>query len=235
MLRTLKAFALVAAVGVLVAGSVQAQTGKGSIQFNSVGSTSACYGTTAPNNAGCWYTSPYKARLMLTSGPTPLLPPPIFATSGWGPVVDIYCVDFSHHVTSYAANFSSLADPTSVATYTRAGNVAQYLKAAWLAAQLKVNPGANGAINGAIWNVMGWPLNYVGSNGTAIATWVGYANANYTSVSASDWVVISDANRTSGNGQEYIVNVTPEPATLLLLGSGLLAALIAAGVGRRLA
>jgi hypothetical protein len=36
----------------------------------------------------------------------------------------------------------------------------------------------------------------------------------------------------TGQGQEQIVNVTPEPATLLLLGTGLLT-LMAAGVLRR--
>ena len=36
-----------------------------------------------------------------------------------------------------------------------------------------------------------------------------------------------------GSGQEYITHVTPEPATLLLLGTGLVVLLMAAGAFRK--
>ena len=85
-------------------------------------------------------------------------------------------------------------------------------------------------------------------------TWVTAANTAYNantwhSVVASDWSVVTDVcvknkgDNTKGElydpsncSQEFLVhnqNVVPEPATLLLLGTGLLATLAMAGVLRR--
>jgi hypothetical protein len=58
-------------------------------------------------------------------------------------------------------------------------------------------------------------------------------------VNAASWVVVSEyatdatGKRVLGSHQEYITQVTPEPATLLLLGTGLVVMLLAAGAMRR--
>jgi hypothetical protein len=51
------------------------------------------------------------------------------------------------------------------------------------------------------------------------------AAANYNSVDPSQFLIISDVNQNWGRGQEFIISraaATPEPATLVLMGSGLL-------------
>jgi hypothetical protein len=208
-----------------------------------VGGTTGTYGYANNGDAGSWSTSPYKANFKLLGASIPaLVPAPVFQMNLNGPVVDVFCVDFVHHVTSYDANFSNVADVASINTYTRQKNQTKYMQAAWLAQQLKIpaNAAANAAINGAIWNIMGWNLTWVNNNNTAIGIWKGLALAGGLTVNASEWVVVTDVNATGvdhdgriAGGQEYIVNVTPEPATLLLLGTGLLATLMAAGALRR--
>jgi hypothetical protein len=75
-----------------------------------------------------------------------------------------------------------------------------------------------------------------------INSWVFRSQAGAGLVNAKEWVVVTDfdaaghsarmGNRNEGS-QEYLTHVTPEPATLLLLGTGLLATLMAAGALRR--
>ena len=72
-------------------------------------------------------------------------------------------------------------------------------------------------------------------NSVGIAYWANQAALNYGSVNASDWVVVTptDFATNQNSSQEFITQVTPEPATLLLLGTGLVVMMLATGAIRR--
>jgi hypothetical protein len=114
----------------------------------------------------------------------------------------------------------------------------RYQKAAWLTTQFALFANATasarrlawGAIHSAIWYITqadspqpGTPSTYTGVNSRQY--WIDRANlaANYGTVSLSDYMVISPT--TIGYRQEFLTRiptVAPEPATIVLLGTGLL-------------
>ncbi len=72
---------------------------------------------------------------------------------------------------------------------------------------------------------------------TGIDAWIAAAQANYQTVNPLNWVVVTDINaagKLTGGSQEYLTQVTPEPATMLLLGTGLMIMMLGAGAVRRL-
>ncbi len=134
----------------------------------------------------------------------------------------LYCVDFSHHVTNgetWSANVTSLATGTNLDN-TRAGDMTLYRQAAWLTMQFASNPGDYGNIQATIWNLF-QPVS-AGVHASS-GDWLTQAQLNYGSLDYSQFAVVTDVRRSALDGaQEFIiVSATPEPASLVLLATGL--------------
>ncbi len=256
----LKSLALAAAGCALTTVALQAQTGTGTMLQVGTNPTVGCYSWAADGSgAECGYSSPYFGQFRnltnLSGVPTWQLPVGGYgASSAFGPTTDIFCVDFFHNISTgqtvdvYLTNLG--ADPGYVGSYTRNASLTSYLEAAWLSQQLPLvglNTAAATAVSGAIWQVMageklylqiagGWYNDYVnGSDHSAsIDYWAQLAMQNWGSVSPDEWVVVTPTNFANGGAQEFITQVTPEPATMVLMGSGLVLMMLGAGVVRRI-
>jgi hypothetical protein len=150
------------------------------------------------------------------------------------PTISLFCVDVLNSIRwgqPWEANASSLGGSLAL---TRHGDekLLQYQKAAWLTTQYSLNATTQWAgIQAAIWNLLnpGAP-----HGGGAETFWLNEANtfASSSTYGAYDWsgfwVITPDGaagRRIGGGPQEFITTqdpfVTPEPATIVLLASGL--------------
>ncbi len=169
-----------------------------------------------------------------------------------GVATTIYCDDYADHVNSsnnWTATITSLSSSLNN-TSTRFGSESEvlpnssngnttfnglqlYEMAAYLTTQLTPNNSANGNIQDTIWGIFNpgnTPLPYL--NNQLDFSWLYLAEANYStwaSANAQNWYILTPSSNTPS--QEFLysqASPTPEPASLLLSGFGLLAVLFGA-------
>lgn len=153
---------------------------------------------------------------------------PYFGQVNNGPTITTMCNDFATEVgipSTWDANVTSLA--SGDLANTKYGDLRGYEEAFWLFDQAKLNPSSVGAIQLAVWSI------FAGSNptlqalitdtgyGSQVTGWLDSANAD-APVNLSAYVNDNIISPTPlGSGQEQLWE-TPEPSSLLLMGSGIL-------------
>ena len=147
-----------------------------------------------------------------------------------GVAVTLNCVDFFNEVQNgetWVANISSLATGAGVGTFTRSNDISAYRRAAWLTTQYAANPGEIANIQATIWNLI--PGNGTPPSPSTGSPWADLSLA-YANTPAAGFYVVTDVNKDqAGSAQEFIIFdsnsqivSTPEPAALVLLGTGLI-------------
>jgi hypothetical protein len=153
--------------------------------------------------------------------------------------VGLNCVDFFHEVTfgqQWDANISSIGSG-SISLSRHAGALSIYQDAAWLISNY--TPANAQATQSTLWNLFSNP----GANWPSDPTLLAAAEAPHPGFDYSNWYIVTDVNAGGPNDassvQEFLVydptlhtTSTPEPATMMLFGTGLVG-LVGFGIRRR--
>jgi hypothetical protein len=149
---------------------------------------------------------------------------PYYGTVGGTQGVPIVCDDYWHEVyigetwTATVNTFSSL-DQARFQGANAAATLLMYEEAAFLIEQLGSHPGSSNDISFAIWSIFSSGVPPTANS----AWWLNYAEGqNYYAGEFANFEILTPTDSSAGSAQEYLVN-TPEPASMLLLGSGLFA------------
>jgi hypothetical protein len=156
------------------------------------------------------------------------------------PWFDVYCLDFQHSVWSgveWRASFTPLSVSDAVLdANTRFGsaNRGNYMMAAWLSTRFYTTMADRSSewpgLHAAIWALFPQNLGEPTYSSTVITDWHNQASAGVAGTNPDYWFVVSDVR---GERQEFLTYVTPEPETVFLLGTGLVAVLGMSIVMRR--
>lgn len=204
---------VLAAAMLVAAGSVSAQT---QVKLTGAGTTVA-FGV---------HVGPYKGQL--GSGPG-------------AATVDIFCVDYLNHSSigqTWMVKKTNLGFGNTDLADTRFGgmsnSLSRYQQAAWLTTQFASTPPTQwGDIHATIWHLMTPSSPSYAPSSTWLAAAQNFYLTNTNSKFYDKFQILSDVNLgamgntgiRTGGVQEFIV-VTPEPATIILLGTGLAGVLL---------
>lgn len=151
-------------------------------------------------NNGSYYTDPYYGSL-----------------DGGQTVFDMYCDDFNHEANQGETNPYYMLNGAGDLSLGRFSEL-QYAEVFYLVSQFGSHTDAWVPLTQAIWDI----TSNAGYGDADTLAWVADAETNYGTVDMANFVVFAPLDKDLGP-QEFVAP-TPEPASLLILGSGILAA-----------
>ena len=152
---------------------------------------------------------------------------PYYLTIGNGPQISMICDDYLHTSNvgdTWQANLTNLG--IGDLSHTRFNNLTDYREAGFLLMQINNgNQTEWGNINFAIWKIFDPNLDMGSGPQGSLGPKYWYDLAETTNLSSIDFSgveIVTPTHQHCENGDQEFMYLTPEPGTLLLIGSGLL-------------